>query len=128
MRNTTADPAPRRSRRDEGFTLIEILIAIVLVGILSAVVVIGVGSLTDSGETSACTASLDAAKASSVVHFANTGAYPLTFTAMTGTNPPELVPPSQVTTAVNGLSMTANGWTLTMTPGTNGAAPTFACS
>lgn len=128
MRTASADTAPRRRRRDEGFTLIEILIAIVLVGILSAVVVIGVGSLTDSGETSACTASLDAAKASSVVHFANTGAYPATFTAMTGTNPPELVLPSGVTVAPNGLSVSGNGWTLTLTPGSGGAAPTYACS
>jgi len=119
---------PRRRRRDEGFTLIEILIAIVLVGILSAVVVIGVGSLTDSGENSACTASLDASKAASVVHFANHGSYPATFTVMTSTNPPELTLPSGVSVSTNGLSVLGNGWTLTLTPGTSGAQPTFACS
>ena len=123
-----ADHHPRRRRRDEGFNLIEILIAIVLVGILSAVVVIGVSSLTDSGENSACTASLDAAKAASVVHFANHGSYPATFTAMTGNTPPELTLPTGTTVATNGLSVTGNGWTLTLTPGSNGAQPTFACS
>lgn len=119
---------PRRRRRDEGFTLIEILIAIVLVGILSAVVVLGVSSLTSSGKSSACTASLDAAKAASVVHFANTGSYPATFTAMTGATPQELTLPTGASVSTNGLSVTGNGWTLTLTPGTSGAQPTFACS
>ncbi len=35
---------------DKGFTLIEILIAIVLVGILSAVAVVGISNLVSKGE------------------------------------------------------------------------------
>ena len=50
---------------DKGFTLIEILIAIVLVGILSAVAVVGISNLVSKGTASACTASNDAAKAAS---------------------------------------------------------------
>lgn len=119
---------PRRRRRDEGFTLIEILIAIVLVGILSAVVVIGVSSLTESGEESACTASLDAAKAAAVVHYANTGGYPGTFTDMTKTDPAELTLPSDASVSSDGLQVSANGWTLTMSPGKGAAQPTFSCS
>ncbi len=69
--------------RDAGFTLVEIVIAIVLVGILSAVAVVGIGSLTDKGNDSACEASLDAAKAAAVVHLASTNSYPATLTAMT---------------------------------------------
>jgi len=41
---------------DKGFTLIEILIAIVLVGILSAVAVVGISNLVSKGGSSACTA------------------------------------------------------------------------
>ena len=38
---------------DKGFTLIEILIAIVLIGILSAVAVVGISNLVSKGSTSA---------------------------------------------------------------------------
>ena len=121
-------PANRKRRRDDGFTLVEILIAIVLVGILSAVVVVGVGNLTSKGSTSACQASLDASRAGSVVHLTSTGSYPATFTAMTGATPPSLTLPSGVTISASGLVATGNGWTLTMTAGVSGAAPTFVCS
>jgi len=135
-------------RTDRGFTLIEILIAIVLVGILSAVVVIGISNLTSKGSSSACAASADAAKAGAVVYYAsNNNAYPTTLTQMTtatGTGatavPAALSLPSGVTVntvAVTtptpaGVGMQASpaggGWYLTMTVGTNNAAPTFACS
>jgi prepilin-type N-terminal cleavage/methylation domain-containing protein len=120
--------AEQHHRRDGGFTLVEILIAIVLVGILSAVVVVGVGNLTSKGSTSACQASLDAARAGAVVHLTSSGSYPATFTAMTSATPPALSLPSGVSVNVAGLVATGNGWTLTMTPGVSGAAPTFVCS
>ncbi len=108
---------------DSGFTLIEVLIAIVVVGILSAVVIIGIGALTNKGNGSACQASADAAKAAATVHYANTGSYPAALYDMTVTSPKELELPSGVTVAAN---VTAGAtWTLTMTPGT---PPAFACS
>lgn len=129
MNTTTPTPGGTR-RRDGGFTMVEILIAIVLVGILSAVVVVGVGTLTDSGNESACTASLDAAKAGTVVYFAQNSAYPTTFTQMTAAGALEV--PSDATIADTPAPPTmtpqGGGWTLTLTPGSNGAKPTFACS
>lgn len=114
--------------RDEGFTLIEILIAIVVVGILSAVVVIGVSSLTSKGNSTACNASKDAGVAAAVVHYANTGSYPATLLAMTTASPVELTLPSNITVAAGGLATTGATWTLTMTAGASGAAPTFVCT
>lgn len=111
--------------RDQGFTLIEIVIAIVLVGILSAVAVVGIGSLTSKGNSAACTSSLDAAKAASVVHFASTGSYPTNLTQMTTSSPPSLTLPTGVSVAAGGLATQGSTWTLTMTAGT---PPTFACS
>ena len=131
---------------DKGFTLVEILIAIVLVGILSAVAVVGISSLVKKGSDSACSATRDAASAASAVYFAaNNNTYPVDFYQLTnavGTTPAALTLPNGVTpTPVAGTYTTtpptpgtkavASGtsWTLTMvqvTPFT--AAPTFACS
>lgn len=133
------DTTTRPSRRDGGFTLVEIVIAIVLVGILSAVVVVGIGNLTDKGETAACQASLDAAKAATVVFYSsNNNAWPATMLAMTQTTPAALTLPSEVTlnsTAITGPPAvaignraTGTGWTLTMTPSVGGNQPTFVCA
>jgi len=116
-------------KKDQGFTLVEILIAIVVVGILSAVVVIGISSLTSKGNSTACTASRDAAIAGATVHYANTGAYPAKITDMTGASPAELTLPSNVTVALPAGVVATNGtWILTMTAGASGAAPTFVCT
>jgi len=122
---TNTEHATDLAPRDAGFTLVEIVIAIVLVGILSAVAVVGIGSLTDKGNDSACEASLDAAKAAAVVHLASTNSYPATLTAMTTGSTPALTLPSGVAVASSGLVTTGPSWTLTMTPG---QPPTFVCS
>jgi len=122
---------------DRGFTLVEILIAIVLIGVLSAVVVVGISSLTDEGSDSACEASLDAAKAGAVVYYAShDNTYPTTFTEMT--NPsgeePNIVPaaltlPSGASVVDETTIEQSDNWTLTMTPSEDGStAPTFTCS
>ncbi len=137
--DNTHDSMPAASRHphiDKGFTLVEILIAIVLVGILSAVVVVGVGNLTSKGTAAACAASLDAARSGSVVFYgSNSNAWPATMLAMTSTIPPALSLPSGVTLNASivsgnaiGTVATGSGWTLTMTPSVAGAQPTFVCA
>jgi general secretion pathway protein G len=123
MFTTNHTPGGSARRRDRGFTMVEILIAIVLVGILSAVVVVGVGTLTDQGEASACTASLDASKAAAVVYFAQNAAYPTSFLDMTADD--ALSAPSDVTVAAT--TLTGSGWTLTLSGG-GATRPTFVCS
>lgn len=40
--------------RDEGFTLVELLVVVVIMGVLATVSVLGVRGLTDRGQASAC--------------------------------------------------------------------------
>jgi prepilin-type N-terminal cleavage/methylation domain-containing protein len=117
-----------QTRKDKGFTLIEIMIAIVVVGILSAVAVIGITSLTSKGNATACTASADAAKAAATVHYANTGVYPTTLTAMTSATPKELELPSGVVPNGTGRATTGAAWTLTISGGGAQIPPTFTCT
>ena len=128
---------------DKGFTLVEILIAIVLIGILSAVAVVGISSLVSKGSTSACNATLDSSKAASAVYFAsNNNAYPTNFTQLTtGTSaiPAALSLPSGVaintgsadsspTTTPVGMQLhSGTSWYLTMVAPGGTTAPTFAC-
>ena len=56
--------------QDHGFTLIEILIAIVLIGILSAVAVVGISNLVGQGSKASCNATADSSRAASAVYFA----------------------------------------------------------
>jgi prepilin-type N-terminal cleavage/methylation domain-containing protein len=112
------------SRDDSGFTLVEIVIAIVLVGILSAVVVVGIGRLTEQGAAAGCAASADAARAATTSYYATNLTYPATIDQLvTGTH---LTLSNGVTTA--GTTATGPGWTMTMTPGASGAPPTFTCN
>jgi type IV pilus assembly protein PilA len=118
--------------REQGFTLIELLIAIVVVGILTAVAIVGIGGLTDNGKTAACQATADAAKAASAVFYANSAnnSFPTTFTQMDGTGVPATVVldiPSGVQ-KTSATQLKGKSWTLDMTAGAGGAAPTFACT
>jgi prepilin-type N-terminal cleavage/methylation domain-containing protein len=119
-------------RSDKGFTLVEILIAIVVVGILAAVVVVGISSLTSKGNATACTASRDAAVSGATVYFTNEGKYPAHLydltQPMTGGVAAALTLPSNVNVASGADVTTGATWTLTMTPKGDTTPPVFVCS
>ena len=71
--------AMEKKRAGEGgFTLIELMIVIVILGILAAIVVFAVGGITDRGETSACKANVKTVEVAVEAYYAkqNPGAYP----------------------------------------------------
>ena len=116
-----------QSKPEAGFTLVELLIAIVVVGVLTAVGILGVAGLTDKGQTSACQASMDAAKAASAVHFAKAGTYPQAFSDMTTATPPQFQVPDGVTQTGTTLQKGTH-WKLTLFPHGVNTVTTYQCS
>ena len=119
---------PGRGGAERGFTLVELLCAIVLVGILSGLAILGIGSLPDAASTNACVVSAGAAKTASAVYFANThGTYPTRWADITTPSPPLYVLADGVTiNSRKRKELDGDGWTLTMRGG-GATEPTFTC-
>ena len=68
-----------------GFTLVELMIVIVLLGILAAVAVFAVGGINENGETSACKANLKTSEVAVEAYYAKAlpHAYPPNLQALT---------------------------------------------
>ncbi|MCU1398125.1 MAG: hypothetical protein JWN62_1234 [Acidimicrobiales bacterium] len=61
------------SKKDKGFTLVELLIVIVILGILATVTVFAVRGITDKGTTSACAADKNTLATAAESYFAQYG-------------------------------------------------------
>ena len=72
----------RRNSDESGFTLVELLVVIVILGILAAVAVFAVGGVTDKGKQSACKADVSSVAAASEAYFVPNGGYAPTMAAL----------------------------------------------
>ena len=63
------------TKQDKGFTLVELLIVIVILGILATVTVFAVTGITNKGKTSACQSDLKTIQIAEEAYNANTGIY-----------------------------------------------------
>jgi general secretion pathway protein G len=58
-----------------GFTLVELLVVIVILGILAAIVVFAIGGITDKGQSASCKADKSTLEAAEEAYFAQHSAY-----------------------------------------------------
>jgi len=66
----------QKARTDEGFTLIELMIVIVILGVLAGIVVFAVGGITDRGTSAACKTDVSTVSTAVEAYYAKKGSYP----------------------------------------------------
>ena len=111
-----------QGRKDErGFTLVELLLTIVVVGILMSTAIVGFGGLTDTAKAATCQPTVDAARAAVTSYFArqSPNQYPSSFGAMLASHDLELHGGVQNPTATT-LTDNASSpkWTIALNPTT----------
>jgi prepilin-type N-terminal cleavage/methylation domain-containing protein len=99
---------------EAGFTLVELLVVIVILGILAAVVVFAVGGVTNSSKTSACKIEVRTINTATQAFYAQNNRYPTAVEAPTGAG------------LITFLSSTAGNNLLSSGTGTASAGPPVA--
>ncbi len=101
-----------KRNNEEGFTLVELLVVITILGVLAAVVVFSISGITDKSKSSACAADKSAVDTAIESYRAQTNGWPATLTALVPTYVRSL-PGTSTATALktNGAEFTYNSTT-----------------
>ena len=107
------------SKRDKGFTLVELLIVIVILGILATVTVFAVRGITDKGQTSACNTDKATLQTATESYFAQYGGTQIASTSV--------VVPTGIPAGANAIVTKPTGatWTAGANPGATLVAAQF---
>lgn len=95
-----------QNKKDKGFTLVELLIVIVILGILATVTVFAVRGITNQGQDSACKADLKTISTAVEAYSAQHGVYPASIAVLQSSG---LLRPASGGTAATWSFTTSNG-------------------
>jgi prepilin-type N-terminal cleavage/methylation domain-containing protein len=107
--------AIERARSEGGFTLIELMIVIVILGVLAGIVIFAVGGITDNGNVAACKSDVKTVSVAVEAFKAKNGNYPPDLDPSL-TTAPNVFLRSQPGLTGNTLVNTPAGYTITYTP------------
>ncbi|MEI8082844.1 MAG: prepilin-type N-terminal cleavage/methylation domain-containing protein [Actinomycetes bacterium] len=99
--------------KESGFTLVELLIVIVILGVLAAIVVFSVRGINNSSTTSACSADVATVNSALEAYYAQNKAYPASLQVLFSASNPLLK--SSPTFGGNAATYSATTGTLSVT-------------
>ena len=108
------DRMVERARSESGFTLIELMSVIVILGVLAGIVVFAVGGITDTGNLAACKSDVKTLDVAVEAYKAKNGDYPADLLVLTA-DPDKFLRP-QAGLAATTLTNASGGYVVTYDP------------